>query len=312
MEVYIPSEKTFRRAGGHGNGGRGRRGRFDWRYLAVGAAVLAVIVALVFWIGSCFGGQAAKITMTEELADSALFTELADAYRQETGQSIKADRKELSDIQAQVNDGKAECALAPLPAETGDMISQGVYGGYPVFYDTMLIVGPKDDPARVKHLGKYKAQDVLKHLNLLGQTFVHPAKGTELQTRINALLQQAGLEAGDWYVEAADDGVQMLQTAKDRGGYAFISRENWAAYGAQFPELEVLNQRLSGMVDQYYLIAKPNAKEGETSPANAFLEWMKGDTARNLVQAYKLENAQTPAFELNEPGEVIEKPKEVV
>lgn len=311
MEVYIPSEKTFRRAGGHGGGGRGRRSRFDWRYLALGAAVLAVIVALVFWIGSCFGGKQVKVVTTEQLADSALFTQLADAYHQETGQSLKADRKDLQDIQAQVNQDKAACVLAPLPADIGDKISQGVYGGYPVFYDTYLIVGPKDDPARVKHLGKYKAQDVLKHLNLLEKTFVHPAKGSELQTRLNTLLQQAGLEAGDWYVEAADDGAQMLQMAKDKGGYAFISRENWAAYGAQFPELEVLNQRLSGLVDQYYLLAKPNAKEGETSPANAFLEWMKGDTARNIVQAYKLENAQTPVFELNEPGEVIEKPKEI-
>ena len=311
MEVYIPSEKTFRRAGGHGGGGRGRRSRFDWRYLALGAAVLAVIVALVFWIGSCFGGKQVKVVTTEQLADSALFTQLADAYHQETGQSLKADRKDLQDIQAQVNQDKAACVLAPLPADIGDKISQGVYGGYPVFYDTYLIVGPKDDPARVKHLGKYKAQDVLKHLNLLEKTFVHPAKGSELQTRLNTLLQQAGLEAGDWYVEAADDGAQMLQMAKDKGGYAFISRENWAAYGAQFPELEVLNQRLSGLVDQYYLLAKPNAKEGETSPANAFLEWMKGDTARNIVQAYKLENAQTPVFELNEPGEIIEKPKEI-
>ena len=172
-------------------------------------------------------------------------------------------------------------------------------------------MGPKEDPARVKHLGKYKAQDVLKHLSLLEQPFVHPASGTELQTKINGLLQQAGLTVGDWYVEAADDGQQMLQTAQEKKGYAFVSRENWALYGAETPELEVLNQRLVGMVDQYYLLAKPSEKEGEQSPDDAFLEWMKGDTARDLIQAYQEEGRQTPTFEINEKDEVIEKPKEV-
>ena len=54
-----------------------------------------------------------------------------------------------------------------------------------------------------------------------------------MQTKINAMLQGAGLEVGDWYVEAADDGQQMLQAAKEKNGYAFISRENWALYGEQ-------------------------------------------------------------------------------
>lgn len=91
----------------------------------------------------------------------------------------------------------------------------------------------------------------------------------------------------------------------------FVSRENWALYGAETPELEVLNQRLVGMVDQYYLLAKPSEKEGEQSPDDAFLEWMKGDTARGLIQAYQEEGRQTPTFEINEKDEVIEKPKEV-
>ena len=85
-------------------------------------------------------------------------------------------------------------------------------------------MGPKEDPARVKHLGKYKAQDVLKHLSLLEQPFVHPASGTELQTKINGLLQQAGLTVGDWYVEAADDGQQMLQTAQEKNCLLYTSK----------------------------------------------------------------------------------------
>ena len=310
MEVYIPPKKTYHKAGSQGELSPGGR-KIKGKQLAVAAAALAVLVALVFIIGSCFGKKTAKVMTTQAMADSALFAQLANAYKEETGRTAKAQAATEEELQAAVGEGKAGCILAPFTPDINDTLETGAYHGAAVFYDTYLIVGPKEDPARVKHLGKYKAQDVLKHLSLLEQPFVHPASGTELQTKINGLLQQAGLTVGDWYVEAADDGQQMLQTAQEKKGYAFVSRENWALYGAETPELEVLNQRLVGMVDQYYLLAKPSEKEGEQSPDDAFLEWMKGDTARGLIQAYQEEGRQTPTFEINEKDEVIEKPTEV-
>ena len=310
MEVYIPPKKTYHKAGSQGEISPGGR-RINGRQMAIAAVVLAVLAALVFIIGSCFGKKTAKVMMTQAMADSALFAQLAKAYKEETGQTAKAQAATEDELQAAVTEGKAGCILAPFTPDINDTLETGAYQGAPVFYDTYLIVGPKEDPARVKHLGRYKAQDALKHLSLLEQTFVHPASGSGLQEKINGLLQQAGLTVGDWYVEAADDGQQMLQTAQEKKGYAFVSRENWAVYGGDVPELEVLNQRLVGMVDQYYLLAKPNEKEGEQSPDNAFLEWMKGDTARGIVDSYREEGRQTPPFQVNEKDEVIEKPKEV-
>lgn len=310
MEVYIPPKKTYRKAGSHEDMPVKGRG-FDWKWLALAAAVLLVVIGLIWLIGSCFGGNTVHVMTTEKVATSPLFAQLTDTYKQETGKTAKVQAASQEEIQTAVQEGKVDCVLAPFTPDINDTIATGAYNGSAVFYDTYLIVGPKEDPARVKHLGKYKAKDVLKHLNLLDQTFVHPVSGSELQTKINGLLQQAELSVGDWYVEAPDDGQQMLQTAKDKSGYAFISRENWALYGSQFPELEVLNQRLVGLVDQYYILAKPNEKEGELSSANAFMEWLKGDSARSIIEAYKEEGKQAPMFQLNEKDEVIEKPKEV-
>ena len=117
---------------------------------------------------------------------------------------------------------------------------------------------------------------------------------------------------GYWYVEAAYDGQQMLQTAKEKNGYTFISRENWALYGEQFPELAVLNQRLVGLVDQYYILAKPGKTQEETSYAETFAQWLKEEKAKSIIEAYKTdENAKMPAFEMNKADEKIEKPKEI-
>ncbi len=310
MEVYIPPKKTYHKAGSQGEVSPGGR-KINGRQLAAAAVVLAVLAALALFIGSCFGKKTVKVMTTQSMADSALFAQLADAYKEETGRTAKAQAATEEELQAAAAEGTAGCILAPFTPDINDTLETGAYQGAPVFYDTYLIVGPKEDPARVKHLGKYKAQDVLKHLSLLGQPFVHPASGSGLQEKINGLLQQAQLTAGDWYIEAADDGQQMLQTAQEKKGYAMISRENWALYGSGFPELEVLNQRLVGMVDQYYLLARPEEKEGEQSPDSAFLEWMKGDAARSIVEAYQEEGRQTPNFQINEKDEVIEKPKEV-
>ncbi|MFR5868945.1 MAG: hypothetical protein ACLUFF_01535, partial [Acutalibacteraceae bacterium] len=82
MEVYIPSKKTYRRAGGASRYGRSR---FDWKWILAGLAALALLAGLVFLIGSCFGGKSVKVTTTQALADSPLVAQLAQAYKEGKG-----------------------------------------------------------------------------------------------------------------------------------------------------------------------------------------------------------------------------------
>ena len=76
MEVYIPPKKTYHKAGSQGELSPGGR-KIKGKQLAVAAAALAVLVALVFIIGSCFGKKTAKVMTTQAMADSALFAQLA-------------------------------------------------------------------------------------------------------------------------------------------------------------------------------------------------------------------------------------------
>ena len=61
MEVYIPPKKTYHKAGSQGELSPGGR-KIKGKQLAVAAAALAVLVALVFIIGSCFGKKTVSYT----------------------------------------------------------------------------------------------------------------------------------------------------------------------------------------------------------------------------------------------------------
>ena len=90
-------------------GGRKIKGK----QLAVAAAALAVLVALVFIIGSCFGKKTAKVMTTQAMADSALFAQLANASQRKPGGRPKHKRPLEEELQAAVGEGKAGCILAP-------------------------------------------------------------------------------------------------------------------------------------------------------------------------------------------------------
>ena len=81
MEVYIPPKKTYHKAGSQGELSPGGR-KIKGKQLAVAAAALAVLVALVFIIGSCFGKKTAKVMTTP-----VSYTHL-DVYKRQGGRFV--------------------------------------------------------------------------------------------------------------------------------------------------------------------------------------------------------------------------------
>lgn len=260
----------------------------------VGALATAVMLA------GC-GAQTARVLVEETFAQSDLFTQLCQAFEQETEYKVSAEKKNAEQVAKALADDKFDAALVVTEA-AAQPLSEGTWTGKALFYDTLLFVGPKKDLSCVSYLDGYSAADVLKHLKLTGASFVHAPEETELQTREAALwaIAQTTPEA-EHYIAAGDDGQALLQTASEQGAYTLVTRQTWAQYGAQYEGLAVLNSALPGITDQYYILGKP-VEQGQEEPtaAQQFVQWMQGETARGIIAAYQSEGNVTPDYELNE------------
>ena len=262
--------------------------------LCLGTLALAVMLA------GC-GGNTARVLVNESFAQTDLFTQLCQAFEQETGYKLSANKKNEEQITKALADSQFDAALV-VTDTAAEPLNNGTWTGRALFYDTLLFVGPEKDLSCVSYLTQYSAADVLKHIALTGASFVHAPEGTELQTQEAALwsIAQTTPDA-ERYLAAGDDGQALLQTASEQGAYTLVTRQTWAQYGAQYEGLKVLNSKLPGIMEQYYILGKP-AEEGQEEPtaAQTFVQWMQGDTARGLIAAYQSEGHATTDFEVNE------------
>lgn len=262
--------------------------------LWIGALAMATVLV------GC-GGKTARVLVEEEFAQTALFTQLCQAFEEETGYTVRADSKKEEQIEKALTDNQFDAALV-VTDMAATPLQDGTWTGKALFYDTLLFVGPEKDLSCVSYLKQYSAADVLRHIMLTDATFVHAPEGSELQAREAALwaIAQTTPEAQQ-YIAAADDGQALLQTANEQQAYTLVTRQTWAQYGEQYEDLAVLNSTLPGITDQYYILGKP-AEEGqeEPTPAQQFVQWMQGETARGILAAYQSEGHVIPDFELNE------------
>src|SRR5437899_12581808 len=102
-----------------------------------------------------------------------------------------------------------------------------------VMYNDFVIIGPEDDPARIK--GMTKAVEALKRIAETRSRFV--SRGDRSGTHIleQGLWKQAGIEPrGAWYIESGQGMGQTLGLANDRRPYILTDRGTLLAFQKRF------------------------------------------------------------------------------
>lgn len=260
-------------------------------------------VLLVAALSGCGKSKVAKVLINEELADSPLIAQLTEAFNTETGYTVELVTKNRTDVDAMVEKGEFDAALV-ITQNAAEKLQNGAYIGGRVFYDTMVLIGPKHDPASAAHLGGYAISDILKHLTLTGFTFVHPNLVTSLGMKdVSLWLKVEATPDAEQFVIAQDAGQQMIHLANEQGAYAITTRELWALNGEGEENLAVLLSGISGITDQYTVLAKPVEEGEDPSAAQAFCQWMVGQTARDIIVNYQTQDAAIPAYLSNIPEE---------
>lgn len=263
--------------------------------------VLCLIICIVLCVVALTGcgGKTAKVLVSSDFADSLLLSQLTSAFSEETGYKVKLVIKDNDEVEKAVSKGDFDAALC-ITTSAAEKLQSGEWIGGGVFFNTMYLIGPKNDPASVRHLGQYAIADVLKHITLTGFSFVHPSLITPLGLRDVAMwLKVDATQNEAQRIFAADSAEQLVQTANNQGAYAIVTRQNWAQYGASATNATVLLSGIPGLMDQYTVLAKQIEKKPDAS--QAFCQWMLGQKARSIIASYTENDSLVPAFESNIP-----------
>src|SRR5881396_3656277 len=171
---------------------------------------LLALGVLLSMAGPALGGSATVIlSTTTSTQDSGLLDVLVPLFEKKTGYTLKTLSVGTGQALALAAKGEADVALVHAPALEKKYIAEGrLLARRLVMYNDFVIVGPPEDPARIK--GLPSAVDAMKRI---GGRSRFVSRGDKSGTNILelALWNRAGIQpAGAWYIESGQGMGQTL------------------------------------------------------------------------------------------------------
>jgi tungstate transport system substrate-binding protein len=228
------------------------------------------------------------LATTTSTQDSGLLDYLLPQFEKDTGIKVKVVAKGTG---AALEIGKnldADCLLVHAKAQEEQFIKDG-YGieRFDVMYNDFLIVGPKDDPAKLKTKAPTDAIAALKLINDAKAQFISRGDGSGTETKEKAIWKSAGITPkGSWYIAAGKGMGEVLQMADEKKAYTLTDRATYLSMKDKL-DLQIVTEKGKDLLNQYGVIRlnDPNHKIKEKE-ADEFITWILSDKIQKFIGEY--------------------------
>jgi tungstate transport system substrate-binding protein len=260
---------------------------------------IKLLVSSVFLIGLmiCPSAEAAKsknknviLSTTTSTQDSGLLDVLVPLFEKQTGYTVKTVSIGTGQALALAAKGDADVALVHAPSLEKKYVADGkLLNRRLVMYNDFVIIGPKEDPAKIK-----SAKTALAALKLIEQSkspFVSRGDNSGTHNLEKALWKEAGIQPkGDWYIEAGQGMGATLGIANERNAYTITDRGTYLALRKRVT-LPILVEGDRLLLNLYSVM--------EVNPANgprvngvggkAFADFMVAPQTQSVIKGFGVE-----------------------
>ena len=236
------------------------------------------------------------LSTTTSTQDSGLLDVLVPMFEQASGYSVKTISVGTGQALALAARGEADVTLAHAPAlekkyvEEGKMLNRRL-----VMYNDFVVIGPAEDPARIKGL---PAAEALRRIAAAEARFVSRGdkSGTHLLERV--LWKQAGIEPkAPWYIESGQGMGQTLGIADDRRAYTLTDRGTYLAFQKRV-DLPILVQKDRPLLNIYSVmeVNPANSPRVNTPAGKAFADFMLSPAVQGVIRTFGVNKYGQPLF----------------
>ena len=169
------------------------------------------------------------LSTTTSTQDSGLLDVLVPLFEKKTGYTVKTISVGTGQALALAARGEADVTLAHAPGLEKKYVDEGkMLNRRLVMYNDFVIVGPEDDPAKIKG---QSAAVALKRIAESQARFVSRGDKSGTHMLEQTLWKQAGVEPGaPWYIESGQGMGATLGIADDRQAYTLTDRGTLLAF----------------------------------------------------------------------------------
>jgi tungstate transport system substrate-binding protein len=237
------------------------------------------------------------LSTTTSTQDSGLLDVLVPLFEKKTGYTVKTLSVGTGQALALAARGEADVVLVHAPALEKKYLAEGKFHDRRlVMYNDFVIIGPADDPAKIK--GIAKAVEAMKKIS--GEHACFVSRGDKSGTNLLelALWKQAGVEpAGAWYIEAGQGMGQTLGIANDRRAYTITDRGTYLAYQKRIT-LPVMVEGDRPLLNIYSVmeVNPANGPRINVAGGRAFAEFILSPDTQAVIKTFGVDKYGQPLF----------------
>src|SRR4249919_3945377 len=225
------------------------------------------------------------LSTTTSTQDSGLLDVLIPLFEKETGYSVKT--VSVGTGQALAAKGDADVALVHAPSLEKQYVADAkLLNRRLVMYNDFVIIGPKEDPAKIK-----SAKTALAALKLIEQSksrFVSRGDNSGTHNLEKSLWKEAGITPkGDWYIETGQGMGATLGIANERDAYTITDRGTLLALG-KCVNLPILIEGDKALLN-IYSVMEVNPANGlriNAAGGKAFADFMVAPQTQEVIKNF--------------------------
>jgi len=271
-------------------------------------ALIAAIALSVIIVTTPVYAQDKSIVVasTTSTQDSGLFEYLLPIFKQRTGITVKVLAQGTGQALDTARRGDADVVFVHAKSAEEKFLAEGEgVKRFPVMYNDFVLIGPKEDPARIKGL-----TDVAKAFQIIKEReacFV--SRGDQSGTHIAELnlWKAANIDIeknnGPWYKSIGQGMGAALGFANASNCYVLSDRGTWIHFKNK-GDLQILVEGDKRMFNQYGVILVNPAKHPDVKKdlGQQFVDWLISPDGQQTIANYKIEGQQLFYPNANDPN----------
>jgi len=227
------------------------------------------------------------LSTTTSTQDSGLLDVLIPLFEKQSGYSVKTISVGTGQALALAARGDADVALVHAPSLEKEYVAQGkLLNRRLVMYNDFVIIGPKEDPAKVRTTKTAVA--ALRAIEQAKAGFVSRGDNSGTHVLEKSLWKAAGIEPkGPWYIESGQGMGATLGIANERNAYTITDRGTYLALGKRV-SLPILVQG-DKLLLNIYSVMEVNSTNGpriNAAGGKAFADFMVAPETQSVIRNF--------------------------
>lgn len=254
---------------------------------------MLIALAVVLLQAAPPGTRDIVLATTTSTRDAGLLDALLPVFERRTGYRVRVVAVGSGQALELARRGDAAIVLAHAPEIEQAFVDSGYFvRRRPVMHNAFVVVGPPEDPARLR--GGRDAAAALRRLAAAQSLFISRGDRSGTHLLEQRLWRLAGVRpppAGQWYLEAGQGMAATLQIADQKHAYALSDRATYLAWQPRL-RLDVLVEGDSLLFNVYHVMEANNASAG----ARALADFFVSTEAQSIIGRFGISRFGRPLF----------------